>query len=487
MNTKFKDFAIFTVTMFFTIILELALNALQVKDENIYLVFVLSILIIIIESKSIVYGLLASIVTVLSFNFFITEPKFTFVVDDPNNYVSFAMFVVVSFMVNSLVVRLQKQIRVSRENEERINVLYNISTDILHSRNSEEICEHMVNRLNEQLSTGVSIVTVDGNVYGKPIDTDYYEPYIQRALDHNMVIRGKTVHFKKFPSVIFPVASGSQAYGVVILEDAAEVSDEECLFVENVIEEIVIALDKQHISAIQEETKMQVEAEKFKSSLLKGLSHDLKTPLTMIQSGSEFLSESFDSIEDGSKKQLIKDIYDESVNLSSFVNNLLDLTKLESGDMKLNRNMEAADDVIFEVLGRMKRRLADIDVSVKQKEDVVMVYADTELLSQVFYNLIDNAIIHTRPGTKITIGYEKLDDCVSFYIRDNGGGISEEKMDMIFGDFYALSVNEDKRRSHGLGLSICKSIVEAHGGTISAENNEDGGATFTFTIKDKEE
>ena len=111
-NKKFKDLIIFFAVMFFTIILELALDKLHVKDENIYLVFVLAILIVIIESKSILYGLFASIVSVLSFNFFITEPKFTFVVNDPNYYVSFAMFIVVTFMVSSLVIQLQKQIKI---------------------------------------------------------------------------------------------------------------------------------------------------------------------------------------------------------------------------------------------------------------------------------------------------------------------------------------------------------------------------------------
>ena len=482
MKHKTKEFLLFSLIIFFTVILELALNALKVKEENIYLVFVLSILIIIIEFKSIRYGILASVLTVLSFNFFITEPKFTFVVDDPNNYVSFVMFVLVSIMVNSLVLQLQRQIVISKENEKRINALYNISTDILHSHSSGQTCQAISDSLNDQIENDICLCMADGQVYGKPIDTKKYADALDKALKRNIQIDDSDPSFPDLPYRIFPIRSGNGAYGVIVAGNRPLLSKEETVFIENVIEELVIALDKDQISMQQEQTKLQVEREKFRSSLLKGLSHDLKTPLTMIQSGSQFLHQSFDSISDSSKKELIYDIYNESCDLSDFVNNLLDLTRLDGKDTRLNRVREPADSIISQVLEKMKRSLADTKVEVIHPEQIVMVYADMELLYQVFYNLIDNVLTHTPKGTSITIAYEEKGDHVVFRVEDDGGGISEEKIDLIFEDFYSLSVNEDKKRSHGLGLGICRSIVEAHGGSISARNNEKGGATFEFTI-----
>ena len=487
MKKKYRDFLIFSGVMFFTIILELALDALKVKEENIYLVFVLSILIIIIESKSIVYGLMASVVTVLSFNFFITEPKFTFVVDDPNHYVSFVMFFVVTFMVSSLVTQLQRQVRLSKESEKKINILYDISTDLIHAKDNEEILEYTAKRLDTLLEGIVSIIDVNGRIYGDHVDREKYEEAVKHALQYNEIIDMNSPYYKDINSCVFPIKSRLNDYGAAILKAEKGESNSDVLFTQNVIEEILVALDKNYISNEREQTKIEVEKEKFKTSLLRGLSHDLKTPLTMIQSGSEFLYDSFDNVEDTAKKQIIKDIYDESCDLSGFVNNLLDLTRFENKDLRLNKTSEAADDIIFEVLEKMKRRLGDIHVEVRHPEEVVMVYSDVGLLSQVFVNLLDNVISHTHKNTNVIIDYYKEGDNVVFKIMDDGGGISKEKLDMIFEDFYSITANQDRFRNHGLGLSICKAIVEAHGGHITAENNEMGGTTFTFIINNREE
>lgn len=485
MKQKYRDLLMFIAILFFTIILELSLDALKVKEENIYLVFVLAILIIIIELKSIIYGLLASVVTVLSFNFFITEPRLTFVVDDPNYYVSFMMFIVVSFMVNSLVIQLQRQIRLSKENERQINALYNISTDILNAGNNAQIYESVIDRIQEQTGGQISIVTCQDDVYGYPIEPDDYRSICKDCLENNRIL-----HSKDNPDLgddlLFPIRSISNDYGILLLNKKQQ-DPRDQVFIENVIEEMIIALDRNDISLKQEQTKVQVEKEKFKTALLRGLSHDLKTPLTMIQSGSDFLYESFAEIPDTSKKELIRDIFDESCNLSQFVNNLLDMTRLENKDVKLNRKLESAEDIIYEVLEKMKRRLEDTSIEVEKNEELVMVYADTDLLTQVFVNLIENALIHTRQGSSIRIRYFKEKEQTVFEVEDNGGGIKEEKLDKIFDDFYSYSIDQDKRRSHGLGLAICKAIVEAHGGEIQAENNAGGGTTFRFTIRDKDE
>jgi len=484
-SKKFKDLIIFFAVMFFTIILELALDKLHVKDENIYLVFVLAILIVIIESKSILYGLFASIVSVLSFNFFITEPKFTFVVNDPNYYVSFAMFIVVTFMVSSLVIQLQKQIKISKDNEHKINVLYNVSTELLHSKNNEDIYEKIIGILKEQIDGNISIILKEKNIYGESINIEDYAEAYEFVISHNKIIDKNNKLYEDLEAYVFPIKSKAKDYGILVISNVNNEID--TLFVENVIEEVVVALDKNYISIEKEQTKLEVEKEKFKTSLLRGLSHDLKTPLTMIQSGSEFLKESFNKLNDESRIGIINDIYDESVDLSNFVNNLLDLTKFENKNLILNKTSESADDIIFDVLQKTKRRLNNVEVKVNHPNDVVMVYGDISLLTQVFINLIDNAVVHTKQNTSIIIDYYKKDNYTYFVIKDNGGGISEDKINNIFDDFYSLAQNQDHVRSHGLGLSLCKAIVEAHGGKIWVENNDIGGASFSFTIKDKDE
>ena len=208
MSKKLRDFLIFIVVMFFTIILELALNSLDVKEENIYLVFVLSILIIIIESHSIIYGLMASVLSVLSFNFFITEPRYSFVVNDPNYYVSFAMFFVVTFMVNSLVIQLQKQISLSKENERQINGLYNISSDLLHSTSNEQVFEHVVNRIEEQVGEKVAVITVSNEVYGEELDVEKYQEVMTYCLNSNTPVLEDNISFPYLHCNTFPIPCG---------------------------------------------------------------------------------------------------------------------------------------------------------------------------------------------------------------------------------------------------------------------------------------
>lgn len=478
MSERNKNILIFILVMLFSISLELAFDYLNVNKENIYLIFVLSILIIIIESKKIIYGILASIVTVLSFNFFITEPKYTFVVNETNNYVSFIMFIVVTFMVNSLVIKLQKQTKISKDNEDKINVLYNVSSDLLHTENDEDIYGVTIKRLKDSLNGDISILTTDNKIYGKDIDIEKYNKEMNYALKHNIKVNNKIPTFSYLNKTIYPIKSETKDHAILLLDN-----NNNDLFVENIIEELVVALDKSYISSKQAETKLEVEKEKFKTSLLRGLSHDLKTPLTMIQSGSDFLYESYDDINDDKKKELINDIYNESCDLSNFVNNLLDLTRLENKNISLNKRKENVEDIIFNVIEKLKRRIGDKNIKVINHDENIEVEADIELLSQVFFNLIDNALSHTKEDVSIIVDYEKLDDYIEFKVIDDGGGIKEDILNNIFDDFYSITSKQDKKRSHGLGLSICKSIVEAHDGTIKAFNNELGGTTFSFTIR----
>ena len=480
MNKKVKDLIAFITVITCTIILELALNKMNVYDENIYLVFVLAILIIIIETKSILYGLLGTFITVMSFNFFITAPKYSFVVDDTNNYVSFIMFAVVTFMVNSLVIQLQRQIRISTENEKKINTLYKFSTDFLHAKDIESSYDVLIRNLSDQFSCNVGLIDNDGKVYGIINDLETIRNVLDYSRKNNIVISSEMPQFANLQKVIFPITSQLRRYGTLVIE-SDEVDRE---FVENVLEELLVNLDKNYISNVQEKTRIQVEKEKYKTSLLRGLSHDLKTPLTMIQSGSNFLMDSYDSISVENQKSLIKDIYEESNSLSSFVNNLLDLTKLEDESIIINRKKEAVDDILSEVNEKIKPLLENHQLLIHSADEVLFVNADVSLLSQVFINLIENAIHHTRSDSVIEVNYHKTDEGICFTVSDNGGGIDENKLENLFDTFHAITENRDRRRSHGLGLSICKSIIEVHGGSIKAYNNSQGGATFEFTIPD---
>lgn len=480
-----KNLILVIVISFLTILLEISLARLAVKEENIFLVFVVAVIIILIETKNIWYGIIVSVVLVMSFNFFLTEPYYSFVVDDANYYVSFAIFFLVSIIVGSLVTKLQRQILISKNNEKRISAMYNFTNQFLNTQGEKEIYQIVLDYLEGYFNSPFTIITDNYSLFGKFIEK---KSTLIEAFDYsikkNIIVGAFESKYSDLDYKIFPIESKMFKFGaLLVFKKDLDFNFEEKEFINNIIHELVVVLDRERILVQQQTTKVQMEKEKFKTSLLRSLSHDLKTPLTSIQSGSNFLYESFANIDDASKKALILDIYQQSCELSDFVANLLNMTRLDDSKKLMNPRWESVDDIIYNVNKIIQRRLTKKnELIIEQSKELLMVYTEAPLLTQVLVNLIDNANKHTKPGTKIVVSYYKTDKDSIFIVSDNGGGIKENIIPFIFDDFYSLTSKQDHARSNGLGLSICKSIIEAHGGEIKAINNNKGGATFTFNI-----
>lgn len=507
---RYRSPLIFLSITVMAVVLELSLHELNARDEIIYLFFVLSILIIIIETKELRYGVLASLVFVFSFDYFITEPIYTLRIYNPNHYISFIIFIIVSFVVNSLVLQLQKQIQISHRNQERLSTMYELLQTLNSVKSTGGIFESVTSVLEERLNRKVAIATAEGRVYGHQEICSSLQEVIDFSREKNIVLRRGNGLLEGRDLSIYPIVSETESYGVLLVEDvgAEDLGDDEAYndeaYIENALREIEIVLDNHRISNQRQETRIQFENEKFKTSLLRSLSHDIRTPLTMIQSGSDFLNTSFSDIGEEEKKSIIRDIYQESCDLTVFVESLLELSRLQEGKQLVNRQEEMVDDLFSEINRRVRHRLQGHTFTIRRNEEVLTVYCDSRLLIQVFINLIDNAIKHSRRDSEIELAYYREGDAggaagagdaadagqdggsVVFEVADNGGGISEELQDRIFEDFYSLTSKLDSRRSTGLGLSICKAIVEAHGGEICAFNNDAGGATFRFSIPGKE-
>ena len=493
---KYRSLLIFLAVAFMAVVLELSLHELNARDEIIYLFFVLGILIVIIETKELLYGILASLVFVLSFNYFITEPVYTFRIDNPNYYISFIIFLIVSFVVNSLVLQLQQQIIISRTNQRRLSALYRLLQTLYAVKSTDELFASVTSALEEHLGRRVAIVTAEGTIYGHHEICTALDEAIEFSREKNVALMRGNGLLEGRDLSIYPIISATSAYGVLLAEDHGEEgSGDDAAYIENSVREIAIVLDNHRMSDQRQKTRIQFENEKFKTSLLRSLSHDIRTPLTMIQSGSDFLITSFADIGEEEKKAIIEDIHQESCDLTVFVESLLELSRLQEGKELVNRQEEMIDDLFLEINRRVRNRLQGHPFSIRQNDEVLTVYCDSRLLIQVFVNLIDNAVKHGCDGSEIELAYYRDNteenaggacDAVVFEVSDNGGGISEELQGKIFEDFYSLTSKLDSRRSTGLGLSICKAIVEAHGGTICAFNNDRGGATFRFSISGKE-
>ena len=232
---------------------------------------------------------------------------------------------------------------------------------------------------------------------------------------------------------------------------------------------------------------VMAENERLRANLLRTISHDLRTPLTTISGNASNLLSNGSSFDEETKQQLYSDIYDDSMWLINLVENLLSATRIEEGRMTLRTTTELLSDIVEEAMHHISRKAAGHKLSVEYEDDLMLVQADAKLVVQVITNIVDNAVKYTPPGSSIRISTRRIGETAEIRIADNGGGIPDEEKTRIFDKFYCGENRiADNRRSLGLGLYLCRAIVEAHGGTIRVTDNQPGGAVFAFTLPFKE-
>ncbi|MDY5057088.1 MAG: ATP-binding protein, partial [Bullifex sp.] len=269
---------------------------------------------------------------------------------------------------------------------------------------------------------------------------------------------------------------GIQLYGIAL--DSFETS-----VLHSILGECALAMENNRNAKEKEEAAILAKNEQLRANLLRAISHDLRTPLTSIAGNADNLLVNYGKIDEDSLKHIFEDIYDDSMWLINLVENLLAVTKIEGGEIHMNLSVELMDDCISEALKHINRKSSEHTIRVSSSSDFILAKVDARLIVQVIINIVDNAIKYTQKGSLIEIHTEEKDKKVYVTISDNGPGIPDEQKEHVFDMFYCGSNKvADSRRSLGLGLSLCKSIVNAHGGTISVSDNRPSGTVFTFTL-----
>ena len=234
----------------------------------------------------------------------------------------------------------------------------------------------------------------------------------------------------------------------------------------------------------QERVKSEAEKEKMKANLLRSVSHDLRTPLTSIIGSSSAVLENYDQFSDEVKKDLIGHVRDDAQWLVRLVENMLSITRFNEGAVQIDKVPQAAEEIAAEAVGKFKKRFNTLPVRVSVPDELLMVPMDATLIRQVIMNLLENAAIHGGNVTQIRVCLSREGTNACFAISDNGVGIPKEKLTTIFnGGLSGVSHNNfDMKKNMGIGLSVCYTIVKAHGGTMTAENLDSGGACFRFYL-----
>lgn len=304
------------------------------------------------------------------------------------------------------------------------------------------------------------------------------------VLANNHYAGASTDRFADSVYVYYAVRVNDRVYGVIGIEAKDKILDSSSQSILlSILGECALALENEKNQRDKEEAAILAESEQLRANLLRSISHDLRTPLTTIAGNASSLLSNGKSFDEQTRYQIYQDIYNDSVWLNNLVENLLYATRIEEGRMVLNTSTELLADVIDDAVRHVKQHSGEHSIFVESDDEYILVTADARLIVQVIINIVDNAVRYTPPGSHITIRSCRENNMAVVYIEDNGNGISDEDKEHVFDKFYSGTNRiADNRRSIGLGLYLCKAIIEAHGGTITVRDNNPAGAVFVFTL-----
>lgn len=466
-------------------------------EANIITVYVLGVLLIAVFTSRRIYSLLSSIISVLVFNFLFTEPKYTLLAYEKGYPVTFLIMFAAAFLTGSLATELKRSARQSALAAFRTRILLDTNQLLQQSSGRDEIICAAANQLTKLLNRDVIVYPVDKDKLLEPqifqgsqteIDLsclcDEESEVASWVFRNNKNAGASTEIYPNAQCLYLAIRVNDRVYGVIgiVMKEGALDAFENSIVLA-IIGECALAMENDKNAKEKEEAAIIAKNEQLRSNLLRTISHDLRTPLTSISGNASNLLTNGDFFDEETKKQLYTDIYDDAMWLINLVENVLSVTRLEENRLNLNMTEDLLDDVISEALRHINRQGTEHKITVENETELLFAKMDTKLIVQVVINLVDNAIKYTPKGSSITIKTRKEDGTAVVSVSDNGDGISDEMKPKVFDMFYSgTNKVADSRRSLGLGLSLCKSIVTAHGGTITVSDNRPHGAIFTFTL-----
>lgn len=471
---------------------------LGLREANIITVYILGVLLTAIWTNGHLYGALASLLSVISFNFFFTVPRFTLAANDPDYPVTFLIMLVASVISSTLATRVKKQARQSAQKAYYMELLINSNQKLQQGRDEQEIIQIAAEQVSALLDRPVlyalamkgqelSFQVSPQNETNKQLSamTPEEKGVADWVIKNNKHAGATTNTLSHAHNLYLSVRGNQEVMGVIGVPakyyPPLEVFEKNLMI--SILNECGLILERRRLRDEKQKIALETQRERLRSNLLRAISHDLRTPLTSISGNAGVLMEKSIALTEEKKQEIYASIYDDSMWLVDLTENLLSITRIENGTMHLQMNAELVDDVLREAIAHVDRQAARHHIRVNLEDDLLMAKMDARLIVQVIINIVNNAIKYTPEGSHICISAEKEDRMVCIHIADDGPGISDEAKVHLFDMFYTAGIGKaDSRRGLGLGLSLCQSIVEAHGGEISVENNEPHGAIFSFTL-----
>ena len=489
----FKSLAILLVAT----ALSFLLRRLQIGDQNIIMVYILSVLVISRATQGYFYGVVSSLLSVILFNFFFVEPLYTFNALQPGYSVTFLIMLFVALITSALTIRIKVEARLAVQKERRTEVLYEINKRLLSTRGLENIVDLTNETLVTLFDRSVVFYTqipeagTNGTVLAAPNDVD---ESVLHSPDEKAVAHWVFINQKRAGSGTDTLMGASAFYMPLISQGRVlavwgisckktELDHNSRLFLRMISSQVAMALERQRLSDEQRTILIESEREKMRGNLLRAISHDVRTPLAGISGASAAILENKDTLSEETKEKLVANIQDESQWLIRMVENLLSVTRLDEDAANLKKLPEAAEEVVADAVGRIRKRFPARAIEVTVPDAFLEVPMDGTLIAQVLINLLENAVKFSPEQQPVEVTLSKEGRNAVFEVADHGKGIPTEELSTLFSGIRSHSEpSADSSRSMGIGLSICKTIVTAHGGQIGVENRPEGGAVFRFTL-----
>ena len=506
------------------------------SESNIVVLYIFFVFLISVRTASWIWSLCAAAASVIIYNYLFTAPEFTLYAYDNRYTVSFGVMFFIALFTGVMAARLRLQARNSAAMAYRIGIQYDMSQLLEKCRDEKEILEVTAGQLVKLLHRNVALYPrrggglTDPEIFlndpaqewdfrtegGEKNEAGQVRAAQTQAAAQTEHIRGEngreketaaeislenaraaqwsfdngqkagrgTKVFSDAQCTFLAIRQNSVVYGVVgINTENSGLDPYEESFIISILGEAAIALENKRNEAEKEEARLLAKNEQLRANLLRSISHDLRTPLTSISGTASILMSEESRIDEASRHALYTNIYDDAMWLEDLVENLLSITRLEEGRMKIRTSTELVGEVMEEAARHCSRKLTEHVFAVHQPSDLLLARMDARLIMQVLINLINNAVKYTPAGSHVDVYAQQEGRMIRLSVTDDGRGVAPEDQAHIFEMFYSgKKTVADSSRSIGLGLFLCKIIVQAHGGEIVYHENKPHGSIFTFTL-----
>jgi two-component system, OmpR family, sensor histidine kinase KdpD len=441
-------------------------------------------------------ALMTAALNVIAFDFFFVPPRYSLAISDAQYLVTFVVMLTIALVIANLMSSVRQQTRVSGARERRTALLYAMSRELVATRGIENLARVAVSNVAEvfQCQAVLILPSPEGKLtYPRdpPLEKSLRGADLaiaQWVLDHGRQAGLGTDTLPAAPALYVPLQERGKPLGVLAVLPSNQrriLLPEQRHLLETFASQIGLALERAQLAEAAEGARLNAERESLRNTLLASISHDLRTPLSVIAGAGSALARHGNALDEATRISLARSVEQKAREMSDLVSNVLDLMRFESGHIVLRRDWQTLDDLVEAALTNLEPKLKDHLVESRIPADLPPVHVDANLIVQVFSNLFDNIAKYTPPGTRVYVSAMLDGRFVRVLVEDEGPGLPRGDPERLF-DKFQRGRDEGTVVGVGLGLAICQAIIHAHGGEIEAQRREGGGARFDFTLPAEE-